>query len=78
MRRLARKGRRALAELSRLVARPDAAAWAHLASGFEDLGMSYDEAYARYRWAEALLAGARWVHDLDVTDHTEPLQARTS
>src|SRR4029078_3870683 len=48
---------RALAELSRLRARPDAAAWAELASGFEELGMSYNEAHARWRCAEALLAG---------------------
>jgi DNA-binding CsgD family transcriptional regulator len=51
-----RRGR-ALAELSRLLARPDTEAWAHVASGFEDLGMSYEEAHARWRWAEALLSG---------------------
>jgi DNA-binding CsgD family transcriptional regulator len=48
---------RAVAERSRLRCRPDATAWARVATGFEDLGMRYDEAHARWRWAEALLAG---------------------
>jgi DNA-binding CsgD family transcriptional regulator/tetratricopeptide (TPR) repeat protein len=48
---------RTLAELSRLRGHPDAAAWEHVTAGFEDLGMRYDEAHARWRWAEALLAG---------------------
>ena len=48
---------RALAELSRLAGHSDPAAWSQVAAGYEDLGMRYGEAHARWRWAEALLAG---------------------
>ncbi|HEX2784916.1 MAG TPA: LuxR C-terminal-related transcriptional regulator, partial [Ilumatobacteraceae bacterium] len=48
---------RALAELSRLQRSPDPAAWSNVADGWEELGMRYEEAYARWRGAEARLAG---------------------
>ena len=36
---------------------PDPQAWAQLAAGWERIGFRYDEALARFRHAEALLAG---------------------
>jgi DNA-binding CsgD family transcriptional regulator/tetratricopeptide (TPR) repeat protein len=47
----------AMAELQRLSDRPDPRAWAQLAAGWERIGFRYDEALARLRHAEALLAG---------------------
>ncbi len=47
----------AYAERSRLSAQQDPHAWLKIAAGFEELGMRYEEAYTRYRGAEALLAG---------------------
>jgi DNA-binding CsgD family transcriptional regulator len=45
------------AELLRLGGTSDAAAWAAVAAGWEHLGRPYPTAYARYREAEAVLAG---------------------
>ena len=47
----------AMAELQRLRGQPDPQAWAQLAAGWERIGFRYDEAHARFRHAEALLAG---------------------
>ena len=47
----------AMAELQRLSGQPDPQAWAQLAAGWERIGFRYDEAHARFRHAEALLAG---------------------
>jgi DNA-binding CsgD family transcriptional regulator len=48
----------ALAERSRREGQPDPAAWAAAATGWEQLGQPYRVAYACYRQAEAMLAGA--------------------
>jgi len=48
----------ALAERTRQEGQPDPAAWAAAATGWERLGQPYRVAYACYRHAEALLAGA--------------------
>jgi ATP/maltotriose-dependent transcriptional regulator MalT len=48
----------ALAERTRQEGQSDPAAWAAAATGWERLGQPYRLAYARYRHAEALLAGA--------------------
>jgi DNA-binding CsgD family transcriptional regulator len=45
------------AEQARLHGRPDPAAWAAAAAGWEALGQPYPAAWARWREAEALLAG---------------------
>jgi DNA-binding CsgD family transcriptional regulator len=47
------------AEVSRLDGESDPEAWARAAQEFEGLSQPYDAAYARYREAEALLAGRR-------------------
>ena len=47
----------AMAEFQRVRGQPDPQAWAQLAARWERLGFRYDEAYARLRHAEALLAG---------------------
>ena len=69
---------RALAELSRLQRRSDPTAWLNVAIGSEDLGIRYGAAYARWRRAEALLAGvggrssaARWA----AADELRPARA---
>jgi DNA-binding CsgD family transcriptional regulator len=46
------------AQLERLQGGSDPQLWARLASGWAHLGFRYEEAQARYRRAEALLAGA--------------------
>jgi DNA-binding CsgD family transcriptional regulator len=48
----------ALAERTRQEGQPDPAAWAAAATGWERLGQPYRVAYACYRQAEAMLAGA--------------------
>ena len=48
----------ALAERTRQQGRPDPAAWAATVTAWERLGQPYRVAYARFRRAEALLAGA--------------------
>ena len=48
---------RARAELARLRRQPDAESWLHNAAGWKSIGYRYEEAYARWRGAEALLAG---------------------
>ena len=45
------------AELSRLDGRAEPELWSDLADGYQQLGFRYEEAYARFRQAEALLAG---------------------
>lgn len=47
-----------LAELARLHGHPEPDSWARLAAGWASFGMRYNEAYARFRFAEALLAGS--------------------
>jgi DNA-binding CsgD family transcriptional regulator len=47
------------AEVTRLEGDSDPEAWARTATAFETLPQPYDAAYARYREAEALLAGRR-------------------
>jgi DNA-binding CsgD family transcriptional regulator len=47
----------AKAELARLRGRPDPDRWAQVAAGWETLKNPYCEAYARWRHAEAILAG---------------------
>jgi hypothetical protein len=47
-----------LAEQTRQQGRPDPAAWAAAVAAWERLGQPYRAAYAGYRQAEALLAGA--------------------
>jgi DNA-binding CsgD family transcriptional regulator/tetratricopeptide (TPR) repeat protein len=46
-----------LAELARLRGHREPERWAQLAAGWAAFGVRYDEAYARFRHAEALLAG---------------------
>jgi DNA-binding CsgD family transcriptional regulator len=48
---------RAQAELARLRHASDAQAWAHIADGWQSFERPYDEAYARWRAAEAHLSG---------------------
>ena len=48
---------RARAELARLRRQPDAQSWLNNAAGWQSIGYRYEEAYARWRAAEALLAG---------------------
>lgn len=48
---------RALAQLGRLKGESDPQQWAHLAAGWKELGLRYDEAKARFHQAEAMLAG---------------------
>jgi DNA-binding CsgD family transcriptional regulator len=47
----------ARAELTRLRGAPDEERWARLAAGWEALGAAFEQAYARWRRAEALLSG---------------------
>ena len=47
----------ARAELTRLQGIPDAERWARLVAGWEALDAAFEEAYARWRRAEALLSG---------------------
>jgi DNA-binding CsgD family transcriptional regulator/tetratricopeptide (TPR) repeat protein len=47
------------AELARLRARPDATTWARLAAAWQRLGAPYEEAYARWRCAQAMLSGTQ-------------------
>ena len=48
---------RARAELARLRHTSDPQAWTHIADGWQSFGRPYDEAYARWRAAEAHLSG---------------------
>ena len=47
----------AMAELQRLGGQPDPQPWAQFAAAWARIGFRYDEAHARFRHAEALLAG---------------------
>jgi DNA-binding CsgD family transcriptional regulator/tetratricopeptide (TPR) repeat protein len=47
----------ARAEFTRLQGQSDAAIWEELAAAWQRLGVRYEEAYARFRHVEALLAG---------------------
>ena len=49
--------RHAIAELQRLRGPSDPQVWAHLAADWDRISFRYDEAYARLRHAETLLAG---------------------